>query len=148
MPFVLLMFFGVRPVLRRLAEAYERAGRLTPNILAIILIGLLLSCYATEWLGVHFIFGAFIFGAIMPRDVRPLRHEILERLEQVSVLLLLPVFFVLSGMQVDLSTVDLQGFVELVLILLGGDRRKVRRRVRWAHGCRACATGRPARWPH
>jgi len=66
-PFVLLMFFVVRPLLRRLADAHQKAGRLTPNILAVILIGLMLTCYATEWLGVHFIFGAFIFGAIMPR---------------------------------------------------------------------------------
>lgn len=117
-PYVLVMFLGVRPLLRKLAAAYDRAGRLTPNILAAILVGLLLSCYATEWLGVHFIFGAFIFGAIMPRaGAEALRHEILERLEQVSVLLLLPVFFVLSGMKVDLSTVDLRGFVELLLIL-------------------------------
>jgi hypothetical protein len=67
---------------------------------------------------VHFIFGAFIFGAIMPRTgVEALPHEILERLEQVSVLLLLPVFFVFSGMKVNLSTVDLRGLVELSLIL-------------------------------
>jgi Kef-type K+ transport system membrane component KefB len=117
-PYVLVMFLGVRPLLRRLAAAYDKAGRLTPNILAAILVGLLLSCYATEWLGVHFIFGAFIFGAIMPRTgAEALRHEILERLEQVSVLLLLPVFFVSSGMKVDLSTVDLRGLVELSLIL-------------------------------
>ncbi len=118
-PFVLLMFFVVRPLLRRLADAHQKAGRLTPNILAVILIGLMLTCYATEWLGVHFIFGAFIFGAIMPRaGGEALRHEILERLEQVSVLLLLPVFFVLAGMRVDLSKVNLRGVVELTLILL------------------------------
>jgi len=124
-PFVLLMFFVVRPLLRRLAVAHQKAGRLTPNILAVILIGLMLTCFATEWLGVHFIFGAFIFGAIMPRagsvasvSAEALRHEILERLEQVSVLLLLPVFFVLAGMRVDLSKVDLRGVVELALILL------------------------------
>ena len=67
-PYVLLMFFGVRPLLRRLVAARTSGpGRLTPGILAMILVGLLLSCYATEWLGVHFIFGAFIFGAVMPR---------------------------------------------------------------------------------
>jgi Kef-type K+ transport system membrane component KefB len=118
-PFVLVMFLVVRPLLRRLAEAYRVAGRLTPSVLATILTGLLLSCYATEWMGVHFIFGAFLFGAIMPRTgAQALRQEILERLEQVSVLLLLPVFFFLSGLKVDLSKVDLRGFVELLLILL------------------------------
>jgi len=114
-PYLVLMFAVVRPLLRRLLVARAKARRLTPDILSIVLIGLLLSCYATEWLGVHAIFGAFVFGVIMPRG--DLRHEIMERLEQVSVLLLLPAFFVLAGMRVDLSTVDLGGALELALIL-------------------------------
>src|SRR5262249_20990948 len=74
--------------------------------------------YAAEWLGGHFIFGAFIFGVVMPRKGGDaLRHEILEKLEQVSVLLLLPVFFLMSGMRVDLSTVNARGWLELILIL-------------------------------
>ncbi len=118
-PYLLVMFLGVRPLLRRLATARDRAGRLTPTLLAVVLIGLLASCFATEWLGVHYIFGAFVFGAVMPRTGgETLRHEILERLEQVSVLLLLPVFFVISGLKVDLSTVDLSGVAELGAILV------------------------------
>jgi Kef-type K+ transport system membrane component KefB len=56
LPYVFLMLVVVCPLLRRLADAHRKAGRLTPNILAIVLMGLLLSCYATEWMGVHFIF--------------------------------------------------------------------------------------------
>ena len=112
------MFLVVRPLLRRLATARDNAGRLTPNILAVVLIGLLASGFTTEWLGVHFIFGAFIFGAIMPRTGgEALRHEILEKLEQISVLLLLPVFFFISGLKVDLSTVDSSGLLQLLAIL-------------------------------
>jgi Kef-type K+ transport system membrane component KefB len=119
LPYLLFMFLVLRPLLRRLAAARDAAGRLTPNILAVVLVGLLASAFATEWLGVHFIFGAFLFGAVMPRlGGEQLRHEIMERLEQVSVLLLLPVYFVLSGMKVDLSTVDLSGLLELVAILV------------------------------
>jgi Kef-type K+ transport system membrane component KefB len=118
-PYLFVMFRWVRPLLRRLAAARERAGRLTPDILAVILVGLLVSCYLTEVMGLHAIFGAFVFGAVMPRaGGETLRHEILERLEQVSVLLLLPVFFVIAGFQVDLSTVDGGALLELVLILL------------------------------
>jgi Kef-type K+ transport system membrane component KefB len=118
-PYLLLMLTVVRPLLRRLLAARDRAGRLTPDILAVVLTGMLLSCVATEWLGLHAIFGAFLFGAVMPKtgtaDV--LRVEILERLEQVSVLLLLPVFFVLSGLRVDLSTIGGTGLLELGAIL-------------------------------
>jgi len=117
-PYVLVMFLVVRPRLRRLASARERAGRLTPSILAVMLVGLLLSCWVTEAIGVHAIFGAFLFGAVMPRaGGEALRHETLERLEQVSVLLLLPVFFVLAGLRVDLSALDGRGLVDLALIL-------------------------------
>ena len=97
---------------------YERQGRLTPNVLAAVLALLLLSSYATDWMGVKFIFGAFIFGIVMPRDVPALREAILERLEQVSVLVLLPVFFVVAGLNVNLRGIGLSGLVDLVLIML------------------------------
>jgi hypothetical protein len=85
----------------------------------VVLAGLLLSSYATDWMGVKYIFGAFLFGVVMPREgAAALREEILGRLEQVSVLVLLPVFFVVSGLSVNLSSVGLSGLVELGLILL------------------------------
>jgi Kef-type K+ transport system membrane component KefB len=116
-----VMFGVARPLLRRLVGVYQRQGRLTPNVLVTVLAGLLLSSYATDWMGVKYIFGAFIFGVVMPREgaaAAALREAILGRLEQVSVLVLLPVFFVVSGLSVDLSSVGLASLVELALILL------------------------------
>jgi Kef-type K+ transport system membrane component KefB len=113
-----VMIWLVRPALRRLAKIYERQGRLTPSLLAAVLALLLLSSYATDWMGVKFIFGAFIFGIVMPRDVPALREAILERLEQVSVLVLLPVFFVVAGLNVNLRGIGLSGLVDLVLIMV------------------------------
>ncbi len=119
LPFALLMVLVARPALRRLVPAYERAGRLTPGLLAIVLIGLLASAWATEWMHVHFIFGAFLFGAVMPRGEAAgrLNHEILERLEQLAVLLLLPVFFVVSGFGVDLGALRVSSLGVLAAIL-------------------------------
>jgi hypothetical protein len=55
----------------------------------------------------------------MPRrGAARLNHEIVDRLEQVSVLLLLPVFFVVTGLGVDVGAIDLRGVGELALILL------------------------------
>ena len=83
-----------------------------------MLLGLLLSSAATEYLHVHFIFGAFLFGAILPHeDAAALRHEILVRLEQISVLLLLPVFFLVSGLQVDLRALTPDNLVQIAMIL-------------------------------
>jgi Kef-type K+ transport system membrane component KefB len=115
-----VMFGLVRPLLGRLADVYQRRGQLTPNVLATVLAGLLLSSCATDWMGVKYFFGAFLFGVVMPREgtAAALRQEILNRLEQLSVLVLLPVFFVVSGLSVNLSSVGLSGLVELGLILL------------------------------
>ena len=71
-PFAILAIVVVRPQLNRLTKAYEKAGRLTPGIMAVVLVGLLLFSATTELLHVHFIFGAFLFGAIMPRAGAPL----------------------------------------------------------------------------
>ena len=63
-----VMFGLVRPLLHRLADVYRRRGRLTPNVLAVVLAGLLLSSFATDWMGLKYIFGAFLFGVVMPRE--------------------------------------------------------------------------------
>lgn len=112
------LIWVVRPLLRKLGAVYQRQGRLTPNVLAVVLAGLLLSAFATDWMGVKFIFGAFLFGMVMPRDAPALREEILSRLEQISVLVLLPVFFVVSGLSVNLSGIGLSGLVDLCLIMV------------------------------
>jgi len=140
-PYVLIMFFAIRPLLNWLADRRSKAGRLTPDILAVILVGLVLSGYATQWMGLHYIFGAFLFGLLMPRaGAEQLRQEILERLEQISVLLLLPVYFVMAGLTVDLATFGTQSAQDLGLILaaaiigkfagayLGGRLQRVRNR--------------------
>ena len=119
LPYVVLMFAVVRPLLRRLSRFYLQAGRLTPNILATVLAGLLLSSWATNWMGLHFIFGAFLFGIVMPREnVMGMREEILDRLLQVSVLVLLPIYFVVAGLSINLSTIGSSGLVELAAILV------------------------------
>ncbi len=117
-PFALLALLVIRPQLNRLTTAYNKAGRLTPGILAVVLVGLLAFSATTEILHVHFIFGAFLFGAIIPQaNAAAMRHEILVRLEQISVLLLLPVFFLVSGLNVDVRGLGGEQLVQLALIL-------------------------------
>ncbi len=114
--YLLLMFLGVRSLLRLLVPAFERAGRLTPGMLSLVLIGLLASAWATQWMQIHFIFGAFLFGVLMPRSDALVR-QILERLEQLAVQLLLPMFFVITGLTVNLSALHL-GTVGILAAIL------------------------------
>lgn len=116
--FALVMFLVVRPLLARLVPWYTRERRLTADMLAIVLVLLLISAYVTEQIEVHAIFGAFILGTVMPRrGAAGLTREILERIEQISLLLLLPVFFVVTGLNVNVGAIGLVGLYELVLIL-------------------------------
>ncbi|MFF5372872.1 cation:proton antiporter [Streptomyces sp. NPDC013187] len=105
--YLLVLVCVVRPLMARLLRPREtEEGLRTPAVLTLT-TGLMTSCAATEWLGVHFIFGAFAFGAAMPRaGLNRLRIEVMERMEQAGAQVLLPVYFVVAGTGVDLAAFD------------------------------------------
>lgn len=108
-----------RWVLRWLARRFEATGRMSVDMVAIIMAGVLLSAFATEQIGIHSIFGAFIFGAIMPKHSRMTR-ELTDRVEDFTVVVLLPVFFVVSGLRTNLfaiNSVELVGWLVLILLV-------------------------------
>lgn len=114
--YVALMFLGVRPLLRK---TLGTGDRLSGGQLAAVLAGVLISGALTEWLGLHFIFGAFLFGVIMPRaGTEKLRKSIVDRVEEFNGALLLPVFFIVAGLKVQLTAIGWTGLGELGLILL------------------------------
>ncbi|MGW4826609.1 cation:proton antiporter domain-containing protein [Amycolatopsis japonica] len=114
LPYLAFMFWGVRPLLRHLCK-----GGLTGTTLAVVLAGLLVSGALTEWIGLHFIFGAFLFGVVMPRvPAVDLSRQLADRIGSLNSVLLLPVFFIVAGLKVDLSAVGAIGLGELGLILL------------------------------
>jgi K+:H+ antiporter len=119
-PFGVLMVRVVRPLLARLAARRPGPGRWGgAGVLIAVGIGLFLSAAATGWMGLHAIFGAFLFGVVMPREgALALRERALPWIERVSSVALLPVFFVVAGIKVDLSTMDGTALGELGLILL------------------------------
>lgn len=121
-PYGVLMVTVVRPLLRRAARTVpggEPGGRAgSRNFLALVLGGLLVSAAFTEWLGLHYIFGAFLFGAVLPRGTDGgLRDGVLQRVEPLCGMLLLPVYFVLSGLKVDLSLLNASDLGQLAAIL-------------------------------
>jgi Kef-type K+ transport system membrane component KefB len=101
-----VLLFVVRPVLARLLAPGGRGREWSPGpgSLALVATGLVLSCASTEWLGLHFIFGAFAFGAVMPPGGPGSPSRVLaEVLGGSAARLLLPVYFVVSGLRVDFS---------------------------------------------
>ena len=92
------VIFGLmRPLVAWLLARYAGDGRPAGALLAVLLIGTFACAWATGYLGVHPVFGAFLFGACLPRDDR-LLHSLIERIEHVAVLVLMPVFFALAGL--------------------------------------------------
>ncbi|MBB5158820.1 Kef-type K+ transport system membrane component KefB [Saccharopolyspora phatthalungensis] len=116
-PFVLVMFLVVRPFLERWFRASRGDGQ--RRIFPVALTGLLVSGALTEWMGLHFIFGAFLFGVIMPGEgTGSAPAKLRESMERIGGVLLLPVYFVIAGLKVDLSAMNLASVGDLVLILL------------------------------
>jgi Kef-type K+ transport system membrane component KefB len=103
--FTVLMVFVVRRILARMATAFDEVGRIPGGWFAAIIIGVLASAYVTEVINIAFIFGAFIMGMVMPRHAR-LSEEVTRRIEDFVVTLLLPVFFVYTGLKTNIGLLD------------------------------------------
>ncbi|MBJ7309596.1 cation:proton antiporter [Rugamonas sp. CCM 8940] len=102
--YLTFMFGAVRPLLRRLGDFCARRGRLGDDWLALALLLALASAAATEWLGLHALFGAFIAGVLMPRG-HALSEALHARLEGFTIVLLLPLFFALAGLKTSIGLI-------------------------------------------
>jgi Kef-type K+ transport system membrane component KefB len=103
--FTLIMALVVRRVLGRMATAFDEVGRMSNGWFAAIIILVLISSYITETINIAFIFGGFIMGMIMPRHAR-MNEEVTRRIEDFVVTLLLPVFFVYTGLRTNIGLLD------------------------------------------
>jgi Kef-type K+ transport system membrane component KefB len=96
--FVAVMLWVAPRVLRRLTDAYERRGRLSHDMFAVTLLFAFGSACATDYLGIHPLFGAFLAGVAVPKNQAFIR-ELVGRLDDVTVVLILPLFFAFSGLR-------------------------------------------------
>lgn len=103
--FVLLMIYIVKPFLKRIGDLYGSKDNIEKPVVAIFFLVLILASYCTEIIGIHALFGAFMTGAIMP-DVSKFRSVFIEKVEDVSVILLLPLFFVFTGLKTEIGLIN------------------------------------------
>lgn len=113
---IAVLFLGVKPLLARVIQRYASNGRPEGALLATLLIGTFASAYITDLLGVHAVFGAFVFGACLPRDDR-LLAALIDRIEHVAILILMPLFFALAGLNTTPDAFVGAGLGTLLLIL-------------------------------
>jgi Kef-type K+ transport system membrane component KefB len=104
--YVLVMLLVVRPLATYLTKRADAAeGPVSPTMLALIFGLLMVSAVATERIGIHALFGAFLFGALIPHDSR-LAEQLRVRIEDLVAVLLLPIFFAFTGMRTRIGLVS------------------------------------------
>jgi Kef-type K+ transport system membrane component KefB len=106
------MFFVARPMFARLACMLMIDGRLSDTGLAAVIATLIASALVTEVAGLHYVVGAFVAGAIMPAEIR---KPVLDRLQVMTVQVLMPFYFMLTGLRTLIDPGSLT-FLEIFLV--------------------------------
>ncbi|MFC7307901.1 cation:proton antiporter [Streptomyces monticola] len=112
------LIFLVRPALAwMLAPDRRWAGAGAAPVHTVIVVGVLLTAAGTEAVGLHAVFGAFAFGAIVPRDrIETVAPQVPQQMDQFSALLL-PVFFTVTGMAVNIGGLGGEGLAVTAAVL-------------------------------
>ncbi|MDO9221889.1 MAG: cation:proton antiporter [Thiobacillus sp.] len=113
--FFLIWWFVVRPLMKRVillvqaspAPAGEKAGRgkLTHNMLGILLAAIFISAMTTYQLGIFAIFGGFMMGVIL-HDEHELIEAWKERIGHFVMVFFLPIFFTYTGLRTNVGSLD------------------------------------------
>jgi Kef-type K+ transport system membrane component KefB len=92
-----MMVFIIRPLAARVLRSHL-------TLLGFVFLFSICAASAifTESIGLHTLIGAFVSGLMMPRDLLTQNHR-LQKLEQASSIVLLPIFFFVSGLRVEIG---------------------------------------------
>ncbi|MFT3747832.1 MAG: cation:proton antiporter [Agriterribacter sp.] len=116
--YVLIMLKIVQPFFKRVGDKYADKESFSKPIVAIFFVTLVISSYATEVIGIHALFGAFMAGVIMPANTG-FRSIFIEKVEDVSVVLLLPLFFVFTGLRTQIGLLNEPYLWKVCLLIIG-----------------------------
>lgn len=103
--YVIFMIKIVRPFIHRIGNLNTTKESLSKPVVAVFFLLLLFSAYTTEVIGIHALFGAFMAGAIMPENNK-FRNVFIEKVEDVALVLLLPLFFVFTGLRTQIGLLN------------------------------------------
>jgi Kef-type K+ transport system membrane component KefB len=120
--YIIFMLKIIKPWLQKISNKRITNESIDKTVIAVSFFILLLSAYFTEIIGIHALFGAFIAGVIMPNNIR-FKEILIDKIEDVSTVLLLPIFFAFTGLRTQIGLLDtgylwiLCGVVLLVAII-------------------------------
>jgi Kef-type K+ transport system membrane component KefB len=114
--YILVMIVGVKRLLLLFEKLFRRRGRITENALSMMIVLALASALTTERLGIHSLFGAFFFGAILPKSA-DFTLALRLKLESMTTAALLPLFFAYSGLRTSINMVHGTLWIYTLLVI-------------------------------
>jgi Kef-type K+ transport system membrane component KefB len=115
--YILVMLLGVKRIVLLFERSFRRQGQLDEQGTAFLVLLIIASALATEAAGIHFLFGAFLMGVIMPKGADFVDH-VLQKFESLTVVVLLPLFFAFSGLRTSIGLVSGGGmWIDAVIII-------------------------------
>jgi Kef-type K+ transport system membrane component KefB len=116
--YVFIMLVPVKKILNKIQAAYEKGKIAYNGLMAIMYSLMLLSSWCTEVIGIHALFGAFLAGIVIPKK-DGLQIKIIDRISDVSMVMLLPLFFVYTGLRTNAGILNSSGlWISFLLILV------------------------------
>jgi Kef-type K+ transport system membrane component KefB len=115
--YVLIMFKVIKPFMKNLSEKFVFRGQITRPYVAMSILILLVSAYVAEVIGIHALFGAFLAGVTIPHDPK-IKEALRQKIEDVSLLLFLPVFFAFTGLRTQIGLLVSDGLWSVCLLVL------------------------------
>ncbi|KAL4560595.1 hypothetical protein LXL04_032748 [Taraxacum kok-saghyz] len=103
--FVIFMVVVVRPTMDRIATRCSNHGQVEEGYVCLTLAGVMLSGFMTDLIGIHSIFGAFVFGLMIPKRGE-FSERLIRRIEDFVCGLLLPLYFASSGLKTDVNKIE------------------------------------------
>lgn len=115
--FIAVMFLVIRPFLKKIGELYANSEVINKSFVGFIFLILVISSTATEIIGIHALFGAFIAGVIMPVNLG-FRKVMMEKVEDISLIFFLPLFFAFTGLRTEIGLINTPELWGICLIFI------------------------------
>jgi Kef-type K+ transport system membrane component KefB len=115
--YVVVMMLVLKPLLARLAKKWLPQRSMQQSVVAIVFVVLLVSAYVCEVIGIHALFGAFMAGIVMP-DEWSFRKILIDKIEDVALILFLPLFFVFTGLRTQIGLLNDSSLWGMCLLII------------------------------
>lgn len=115
--FIFIVFIAIKPLLAKLANSIKKNGELNQTGFAMIIVTVLVCAIITDKVGLYSVFGGFILGLAVPRE-KILIDSLKLRLQDIVIVMLLPLFFAFSGLKTNFLTIFSAKLIVPTLVIL------------------------------